>query len=90
MAQAFVVYCALRQVQWNKNNNENKTKFIPMALNVLKRNVSRNEIQKYRLEKTEVGRISQYGNLQYFKQETNVKKWHANIKQCEIKKKYKS
>ena len=64
MAQAFVGYCALRQVQWNKNNNANKTKFIPMALNVLKRNVSRNEIQKYRLEKTEVGRICQYGKLQ--------------------------
>ena len=35
-----------------------------MALNVLKRNVSRNEIQKYGLEKIEVGRICQYGKLQ--------------------------
>ena len=39
MAQAFVSHCALRQVQWNKNDNEIETKFTPTGLNVLKRYV---------------------------------------------------
>ena len=39
---------------------------------------------------TEVGRIWRYGKLRYFKQETNARKWHANIKRCEIEKKIKT
>ena len=44
MAQAFVGYCALRQAQWNKNNNAIETKFTPTALNEIKRHARRNEI----------------------------------------------
>ena len=45
--------------------------------------------KKYGLEKSEVGRIWQYGKLPKFKQEVKVKKRHANIKQSEIQKKIK-
>ena len=41
--------------EWSKNNNGIKTKFTPTVLNVIKKRVSRNEIKKYGLEKTEVG-----------------------------------
>ena len=64
MAQAFVSYCLLYQVQWNKNNNTIETKCTPTALNVIKRHMCCNEIQKYGLEKSEVTRIWQYGKLQ--------------------------
>ena len=79
MAQTFVSYCALRQMQWNKNNNVIKTKFTPTALNI-KDTYRVLKYKKYELEKTKIGRIWQYDNLQKFKQETNLKRWHANIK----------
>ena len=43
--------------------------------------------KKYRIEKTKVERIWQYGKLQHFKQKTNARKWRASIEQCEMEKK---